>query len=286
MECDQCGARRPRSGPCPNCGAPPPGTFSSMRQWKDTSRSGEGPAARRGAGDAGRRGSGASWQQQGGWDEGGYEEPPAGRSSGRNRRGGRDYEDVDLERALVPTQGGLLPMDAAGMSVAPGVPMVPGMPQTDEEERALGIRRPAYIPATGERKRKIGSWRVTSGVLSVMLVCIASCALAGLPGKNTLASLFPRFVSSTPTPINVDQSHVPITPVATEGPQGAHVLNVFTTKGQPTAHCELTGLTKASHFVVNDWIGVFADVRGFVKEKTIQSTFIGSSTTLISTCPQ
>jgi hypothetical protein len=58
---------------------------------------------------------------------------------------------------------------------------------------------------------------------------------------------------------------VPVTPVATEGPQGAHVLNVFTYGGQPTAHCELTGLTKQSHFVVNDWVGVFADVRGFAK---------------------
>ena len=58
---------------------------------------------------------------------------------------------------------------------------------------------------------------------------------------------------------------VPVTPVATEGPQGAHVLNVFTTKGLPTAHCELTGLSTASQFVVNDWIGVFADVRGFAK---------------------
>ena len=44
MECDQCGARRPRSGPCPECGAPAPGTYSSMRQWRDQNRTGQGPA--------------------------------------------------------------------------------------------------------------------------------------------------------------------------------------------------------------------------------------------------
>ena len=235
-----------------------------MRQWKDTSRSGEGPAMRRDAGGGGRRGSGASWQQQGGWDEGGYEEPPAGRSGGRNRRGGRDYEDVDLERALVPT-GSMLPMDAAGMGVAPGVPMIPGMPQTDEEERALGIRRPVYIPATGERKRKLGSWRVVSGVLSIMLICIASCALAGLLGKNTLARFFIGPVASTVTPITFDSSRVPVTPVATPGAKANYIKNVVTATDVDSSNLP-KGLT--SHFLVNDQVYVVMSVRGIPKGET------------------
>src|SRR5262245_21521816 len=94
VECDQCGARRPQRGPCPECGAPPPGTFNSMRQWKDRARTGEGPAV--GQRGGGARGSGAGWQRGGGWDdEDDYDQPPA--RSGRNRRrGGADYEEVDL----------------------------------------------------------------------------------------------------------------------------------------------------------------------------------------------
>src|SRR5215813_1132746 len=112
MECDQCDARRPKSGPCPNCGAPPPGTFSSMRQWKNQPRSGEGPAARSSGANlgAGGRGSGAGWRQGQGWDEGGYEELPPARSGGRNRRNIPDYDEMDLDRALVPAQPDMLPM--------------------------------------------------------------------------------------------------------------------------------------------------------------------------------
>src|SRR5215469_1954185 len=141
MECDQCGARRPRTGPCPECGAPPPGTHSSMRQWRDQARTGKRPAV-------GGRGSGANWRagrQPDEWDNGDeynqygqYDEgPPSGRMSARQARPAQnyqDYEEVDLERALVPNYGDLMPMAQSMGSVA-----IPGMPATDDEERALGI---------------------------------------------------------------------------------------------------------------------------------------------------
>ncbi len=183
MECDQCGARRPRSGPCPECGAPAPGTYSSMRQWKDQSRTGQGPAVGRGSGSSwkGNASSSRLRNTRNGWDEGGYEEEPPARSSAGNRRR-PNYEDVDLERALVPSARDMMPMDpnAIGMAGGAGLPAIPGLPQTDEEERAIGIRRPVYIPATGEkRKKKLGTWRVLSGVVSVMLFCIVSCSRRG-----------------------------------------------------------------------------------------------------------
>src|SRR5690349_13549245 len=113
MQCDQCGARRPRSGPCPECGAPPPGTFSSMRQWRDQSRSGRRDSgANWGAGGAGR--SSSRWDEGEGYDD--YDDRPASHSNPRNaapRRRTPDYEEVDLERALVPAHNDMLPMDPA-----------------------------------------------------------------------------------------------------------------------------------------------------------------------------
>lgn len=229
MECDRCGARRPRTGPCPECGAPPPGAYSSMRQWREQSRTGEGPAYGPGRGPSGGRprGSGAGWGAGGqdAWDDdGGYDEPPAGRSGNRNRRRPpADYDEVDLEQALVPTRDNMLPMDP-GM----GMSALPGLPTTDEEERALGIRRPVYIPATGEkRRRKLGTWRVISGVLSVMVVCAASCGLAGLFGRNFLAQFGSPFAVRLTPPV-ISTAGVPATPVATPGPSAKYVMNAVT----------------------------------------------------------
>ena len=126
-----------------------------MRQWRDEARTGKRPSV----GGSGGRGSGASWGSGGrasggrgsgtGWRTGSgrgaeewagdeYDEgPPPGWSGGRNSRGAADYEEVDLERALVPQYGDMLPMQPGMGAVA-----LPGVPATDEEERALGIRRP------------------------------------------------------------------------------------------------------------------------------------------------
>lgn len=275
MECDRCGAPRPQRGPCPECGAPPPagagGSYSSMRQWRDTARTGQGPAAGRGtgtgAGGSGSRtrGSGADWRANagatGGWDDGdGYEdEPPPARSSNRNRRRPQpDYEEVDLERALVPTRGDIMPMDPAMMGA--GVPALPGLPGTDEEERAIGIRRPVYIPAVSEkRKKKLGTWRVVSGVASVMLVCVASCGLAGLVGHNRLATIFGSAQGVISTPVVYNTANVPVTPVATPGPGARFVSHVITSTGVD-GHGYALGPT--SHFNAAGTVYVAISVRG------------------------
>src|SRR5579871_2050006 len=267
MECDQCGARRPRSGPCPECGAPAPGTYSSMRQWKNDARTGQGPAVGRGSGanwGGGNASSSRMRNPRGGWDEGGYEDnAPPMRSSGRNRRPAPGYEEVDLERALVATPNNMLPMDAGAMSVGAGLPAIPGIPQTDEEERAIGIRRPVYIPATGEkRKKKLGSWRVVSGVLSVMLVCIASCGAAAFFGHNQIANFLRGAVVIKNTAQPYSTANVPVTPVATPGPQNKYVSNIVTAEGHDK---NFVAVNVTSHFTVGQVVNVVCNVRGIPK---------------------
>jgi hypothetical protein len=266
MECDQCGARRPRSGPCPECGAPAPGTYSSMRQWRDQTRTGQGPAV------GGGRGSGANWKNsasssrmrnpRNGWDEGGYEEEPPARSSAANRRR-PNYEEVDLEQALVPSHGDMLPMDPNAMSMGAGLPALPGIPQTDEEERAIGIRRPVYIPATSEkRKKKLGTWRVLSGVVSVMLICVASCGVAALFGRSQLAQLLSPASRIVATPQAYSTAGVPVTPVATPGPQHTYVTNIVTAQGVST---DYNAVNQTSHFKAGQQVDVLCLVRGIAK---------------------
>ncbi len=307
MECHQCGARRPRTGPCPNCGAPPPGTFSSLRQWKDSTRSGQGPAvggggrrsgsgadwggggSRGGGGQSGasgasnrgrggtgvrRGGSGADWggaspgwddEAAAGWDDDrddrGYDpEPPASRSNPRNRRyPDPGYQEVDLSRALVPARDEpMLPVD---LSANASLPAMLGIPATDEQERALGIRRPVYIPAAGKRKRKLGTWRVLSGVSSVILVCVASCALAALLGPKLPFPPKPgnTIIGQAPP---ISATGVPVTPVATLGAQGPHFQGVTTATGVDTSG---NAITPTSHFLVNSSAYVVATVRNITK---------------------
>ena len=240
MECDQCGARRPRSGPCPECGAPPPGNYSSLRQWKDQTRSGQGPAYGGGRGSGANWGGGASGAREGRSSGAGWQgeaedewEDERGRSGGRVPRRAPEFEEVDLERALVPTRDEILPMSQS----AAGMLAVPGMPASDEEERILGIRRPVYIPAIGDRrKRKLGTFRIVSGVASIMLVCIVGCGLAGILEHDQISLVLsgPRKSASTSVPFDLTQ--VPKTPVATFTPQNKLIKTVVTATGADNNH--------------------------------------------------
>ncbi|HEX3271620.1 MAG TPA: zinc ribbon domain-containing protein [Ktedonobacterales bacterium] len=225
MECDRCGARRPRTGRCPNCGAPAPGG-SSLSQWK--SRGGGG------------RGSGADWDD--------YDAP-----RGRGRQRG-DYEEMDLGRALVPSANQIMPMPQGA-----GLPALPGQPETEEEERALGIRRPAYIPVTSDRpKRKIRSWRVVSGVLSIMLVCIAACGATAFLGKDRLTSVLPPILQTRLTPAVYDFSQVPVTPVSTPGPAAKYVVAAVTSR---SVDANLTPIDVTSHFPVGSTVHIIVQIR-------------------------
>lgn len=227
MECDRCGAMRPRTGRCPNCGAPPPGS-SSLSQWKNPSSG---------------RGSGAGWGDATG----------SRRGSGVNRRRD-DYDEVDLEHALVPSTHEMVPLQTGA-----GLPMVPGLPSTDEEERALGIRRPVYIPATEpKRKRRLGSWRVVSGVLSVMLVCIASCGGLAVLGKDRVEALLPGAIQTKLTPPTFDFTQVPLTPAATPGPAAKYVVSATTAR---TIDDHYQPIDVTSQFTVGNTVHLVVQMR-------------------------
>lgn len=273
MECDRCGAERPRTGPCPECGAPPPPPYSSSRGRSQPGSTSGGPRRSSGTnwgntsspGSSGGRGllsrGGANGDGWGDWNE-----PPRGSSRpGMSSPGGRPsspgygthgYDPDSDSRALVPQYGQAMPPAAEDEIVS-----IPGFPMTDEEERASGIRRPAYIPATEEkRKRKLSSWRIVSGVLSVMLVCVASCAGAGFFGQQAITHLVPAPLRSLLQPQKVDLSQIPVTPVATAGPASKNITSIVTAQGVDgnynPENVTSIFLVKSTVYVVMTFVGV------------------------------
>jgi hypothetical protein len=110
------------------------------------------------------------------------------------RRDG-EYDEYGLdERSLMVSQADdnipMLPTDHSMLSALP----------SEEEERMLGIRRPAFIPATGDRKGpRPGRWRVISGTMSVMLLCVALCGVTGVfAQRNWLPKIKGVIGKSTP----------------------------------------------------------------------------------------
>lgn len=92
---------------------------------------------------------------------------------------------------------GLIPQMPSPNSLMTSLPerSLPSLP-TEEEERALGIRRPAFIPATEERKgRPPTRWRVISGVASIMLLCVVALGASGFFLNKVV---IPRFSVAKP----------------------------------------------------------------------------------------
>ena len=137
---------------------------------------------------------------------------------------------------------------------------LPGFPQTEEEERAIGLRRPAYIPATEpRRKKKLSSGRVISGVLSVLLVTVGVCGGLGFLGQQRLARVFSGPLKTFIAQPTVDMSQIPVTPVSTPGP-AAKVITSAVTAHQVDPHYNPIDVT--SEFTVNDTVYVVVNIVG------------------------
>jgi hypothetical protein len=161
---------------------------------------------------------------------------------------------MDLGRALVPSANQIMPMPQGA-----GLPAMPGQSSAEEEERSLGIRRPAYIPVTSAKpKRKIKTWRVVSGVLSVMLVCVAACGATAFFGKDRVFGILPPIIQTRLTPQVYDFSKVPVTPVSTPGPAAKYIVNVVTAR---SVDSNFAPIDITSHFPVNSQVHLVIQVR-------------------------
>jgi len=250
------------------------GTGGSGANWGGPGNSGarNGPGGSgggllsRGSGANAGTNSGANRRRNPGWDdEDDFDAPapPPTRSNPRNRRsspsspgyGDDGYQEIGPDRALAPSADDLMPLDPQA-----GLPALPVGPLTEEEERALGIRRPVYIPATDEkRKRRLSSWRVVSGVLSVMLVCAASCAGAGLLGQKQIAKLFIGPIKTITQKQTYNYPNIPATPVATPGLAAKYVKAPVTAPGIDK---QGAAVNSTSIFSVGTTIWVVGNVQG------------------------
>jgi hypothetical protein len=232
MNCPQCGARRGPTGPCRSCGAPAPGSRSGV-------------------------GWGGSGRREPDWDD----QQAGGRPSSRRRESGPDDYEVDLERALVPTRGGgLMP----GGGALP--PAVPGMPGSEEEERAMGMRRPVYIPAESEkRKRRAAPMRIAIGIASLLVVCVAACGLSTFLLKDRINAVLGHPIQTTPAAVSFDFKNVPVTPVSTPGAGAKYIVSAITAKKIDT---NLAPIDVTSHFNVNNTVYVVVQVRNVPKGET------------------
>ncbi len=268
MECDQCGAPRPRMGPCPECGAPPPrlgarggssGSGARGRSQPGGSSSGSrrNSGANLGGGGLLSRDSGARRRGQGSgasWDDDDSGAAQGGRAGGRYGSG--EYGGVDPSRALVPQYDEVMPPSAEGGLMAG----LPGFPQTDEEERAIGLRRPAYIPATEpRRKRKLSSGRVLSGVLSILLVTVGVCGGLGFLGQQQIRKVLSGPLGKIVVSPTVNMSEVPVTPVSTAGPSGKIVTSAVTAQGIDK---DFNAVDVTSYFTVNSTVYVVVNIVG------------------------
>jgi hypothetical protein len=252
MRCNNCGQDRPASGSCPSCGAPPPGgaSYSSLRGWRDQGGSPNGSRVSRPNPDdqrpssrpVGNSRSGTNWDAQNGSyprrggdpnqsmarrgsdpnqsyprRDASYPRPSQTPSRPNNQSYPRrneydEYGQAD-ERALMvaPSMSAMLPAtDDRGLPALP----------SEEEERALGIRRPAFIPATDERKgAKPGRWRVVSGVLSIMLLCVGMCGVTGVLARNNVIPWLSKLLGfSQPSSVTSVQAFV-LPPLYTKNTQ-------------------------------------------------------------------
>ncbi|HEX9038891.1 MAG TPA: hypothetical protein VF808_18055 [Ktedonobacterales bacterium] len=204
------------------------------------------------------RGGNQGGEPGGDWDDA----PRGGSRPGRGQSNPNWGYDPDADsRALVPQYGQPMPPAAEDEMVS-----IPGFPQSEEEERLSGFRRPAYIPATEEkRKRKLSSWRIVSGVLSIMAVCVASCAGVGFLGQQQIARMLPGPIRNLVQPQTVDFSNIPATPVSTPGPAAKNITSLVTAK---SVDSDYRPVDETSYFLVKSSVYAVVTIVGVSQNQT------------------
>jgi hypothetical protein len=95
-----------------------------------------------------------------------------------------------------------------------------------------------------------------------MLICVASCGAAALIGHDRLAQLLGPASRIIVTPPAYSTAGVPVTPVATPGPQHTYVTNIVTAQGVST---DFNAINQTSHFTAGQQVIVLCLVRGIAK---------------------
>jgi hypothetical protein len=127
---------------------------------------------------------------------------------------------------------------------------------TTPQPSARGSTMPQAIPHTEGMRHRLGS---TVAVLLTGIIIISSVAL--FQNFHAEPLIFPP-ASHFVTPQAYSTVGVPITPVATPGPQHAYVTNVVTADGFST---DLVPVNQTSHFTAGQEVFVICLVRGIAK---------------------
>jgi hypothetical protein len=127
---------------------------------------------------------------------------------------------------------------------------------TTPQPSAPGSTMPETTPHTGGMRHRLGS---AVAVLLTGIIIIASLALFHMVHVQSVT--IPS-VSHIVTPWAYSTAGVPVTPVATPGPQGKYVINVITAQGVST---EFGPVHETSHFTAGQQVDVICLVRGITK---------------------
>ena len=102
----------------------------------------------------------------------------------------------------------------------------------------------------------------TASVLAASLVIVGFLAVLGPRIGGHARSYSPLTRVSTVQPQPYSTANVPVTPIATSGPQVTYVYNIVTSQGVST---NFVPINETSHFQANQYVYVVCDVHGIPK---------------------
>ncbi len=182
-----------------------------------------------------------------------------------------EFDDYGAnDRALMPAPG-------AGGALMPQLDdhALPALPN-EEEERALGIRRPAYIPATEVRKgERPSNVRVISGVASIMLLCVAMLGVSGfLVQRNVLPGILGQLGLSRPpnaTPVNnaIPTAYAGFKPLVTPSANKTPLVKMLSYQGfanGPSPSSPVTPQNETDIFQINRFVYLIGNTNDQTKK--------------------